>query len=186
MLLLRSYLKCAVAALITSLAFLTPLHADEAELEALFEGLKSADEAAANQIEGRIYALWSRSGSDAMDLLLDRGRDAMEAGDMTKAIEHFSALIDHAPQFAEGYNARATAHFQNGMYGLSLEDIRKTLALNPRHFGAMSGLALIFEEIGKPEGALAVWREVELINPNAEGLAQAILRLESKVEGRAL
>ena len=68
------------------------------------------------------------------------------------AIEHFTALVDHAPEFAEGYNARATAYFQNGQYGPSLEDIRQTLMLNPRHFGAMSGLALILEELGRPPG----------------------------------
>ena len=67
------------------------------------------------------------------------------------AIEHFTALIDHAPDFAEGYNARATAFFQTGQFGQSLADIQQTLALNPRHFGAISGLALI---LGHRLGAL--------------------------------
>lgn len=119
-----------------------------------------------------------------MDLLLDRGMAAMADGDMTSALFHFSALIDHAPDFAEGYNARATAYFQSQKYGLALEDIRRTLALNPHHFGAMSGLAIIFEEIGQPEGALAAWREVERLHPNREGLANSIDRLESSLEGR--
>lgn len=183
MLRIRSYLKCVVAALSASLVFLTFAYADEAELEALFEGLKSADVIAAAQIEGRIYDIWSRSGSDAMDLLHNRGREALEEGDLVGAIQHFSALIDHAPEFAEGYNARATAFFQNGQFGLSLEDIRMTLALNPRHFGAMSGLALILEETGKPEAALAAWREVEKLHPNREGLSASIQRLEREVEG---
>ena len=61
-----------------------------------------------------------------MDLLLTRGRDALEAGETVLAIRHFTALIDHAPEFAEGYNGRATAYFQMGRYGLSLEDIRMT------------------------------------------------------------
>ena len=71
-------------------------------------------------------------------------------------------------------------------FGLSLADIQKTLALNPRHFGAMSGLALILEEIGRPEDALAAWREVEAIHPHREGLKEAIERLERQVEGAAL
>ena len=183
MLRIRSLLKCAVTAIIASLVFLTFAHADDAELEALFEGLKSADAAAAAQIEGRIYDIWSRSGSDAMDLLHNRGREALAEGDLAGAIQHFSALIDHAPDFAEGHNARATAFFQTGQFGLSLEDIRQTLALNPRHFGAMSGLALILEEIGKPEAALTAWREVEMLHPNREGLAEAIRRLEREVDG---
>ena len=155
-------------------------------MEALFEGLKGADPAAAAQIENRIYALWSQSDSPSMDLLLTRGREALEAGDMVLAIRHFTALIDHAPDFAEGYNGRATAYFQLGRYGLSLEDIRQTLRLNPRHFAAMSGLALILEEIDRPEDALAAWREVEKLHPNREGLKEAIRRLERQVEGETL
>ncbi len=150
------------------------------------EGLKGADPVAAAQIERRIFEIWSQSGSPSMDLLLTRGRDALEAGDTTLAIRHFTALIDHAPEFAEGYNGRATAYFQAGRYGLALEDIRKTLQLNPRHFSAMTGLALILEELGEREGALDAWREVERLHPNREGLKDAISRLERQVEGETL
>ena len=181
-----SHLKCAVTAFVISLAAALPIQADEAELEALFEGLRGEDPVAAAQIESRIYDLWSQSGSPSMDLLLDRGRTALAEGDAKLAVEHFSALIDHAPTFAEGYNARATAFFQTQQYGLSLADIRQTLTLNPRHFGAMSGLALILEEIGRPEDALAAWREVEALHPHREGLKDALLRLEREVEGAKL
>ncbi len=179
-----SYLKCAVTAVFASLVFLPSANAQDAELDTLFEGLKTADTAASAQIEGRIQVIWSQSGSPSMDLLLSRGRQAMSESDFKLAIEHFSALIDHAPDFAEGYNARATAYYQTGQCGMSLEDSQKTLSLNPRHFGAMSGLALIFEEIGKPEGALAAWREVARINPNREGLQETIERLERLTVGR--
>ena len=181
-----TYLKRAVAALAVSLAFVSAGQADDAELEALFEGLKTADEVAAEQIEARIYDIWSESGSNSMDLLLERGREALTEGDTKLAIEHFTALIDHAPEFAEGYNGRATAFFQNGQYGLSLEDIRHTLELNPRHFGAMSGLALILEELDRPEDSLAAWREVQKINPSQAGLEEALKRLERRVEGETL
>ena len=181
-----SILKHVVAAICASVALTGPVFADDVELEALHEGLLNAGEADAEQISGRIYEIWSQSGSDAMDLLLERGRDALTEGDTKLAIEHFTALADHAPDFAEAYNGRATAYFQAGKYGLSLEDIRRTLQLNPRHFGAMSGLALILEEIDRPEDALAAWREVEAINPNQQGLAEALVRLERQVEGRKL
>jgi tetratricopeptide (TPR) repeat protein len=88
-----------------------------------------------------------------MDLLLQRGKDAMAAGDFPAAIEHLTALTDHAPDFAEGFNARATAYFQAGQLGPSIEDIARTLTLNPRHFGALSGLGMIFEDLGRPEKA---------------------------------
>ena len=178
------YLKCAVAALFASQVFLTSAQAQDGEIEALLEGLKTADAVAAVQIENRIQALWSQSGSDAMDLLFERGMTAMSEGDFKTAVHHFTALIDHAPNFAEGYNGRATAYFQDQKYGLALEDIRRTLALNPRHFGAMSGLAIIFEEIGQPEGALAAWREVQRLHPNREGMVDSIKRLESSLDGR--
>ena len=181
-----SHLKCAVTALATSLVILTPSFADDAELEALFEGLRGGDSTAAAQIEERIYDIWSQSGSPSMDLLLDRGRTALTEGNTKLAVEHFTALIDHAPNFAEGYNARATAYFQDRKFGQSLADIQQTLALNPRHFGAMSGLALILEEIGRPEDALAAWREVEALHPHREGLSEALQRLEREVEGAAL
>lgn len=180
-------LKHTVTALVAGLALAAPVAAmDDVELEALFEGLKTADATAAVQIENRIQEIWSQSGSPSMDLLLDRGREALMEGDTTLAIQHFSALIDHAPDFAEGYNGRATAYFQTGRYGLSLEDIRQTLTLNPRHFGAMSGLALILEEFGRPEDALDAWREVQKLNPNRDGIDDALLRLERSVEGQEL
>lgn len=183
---IRQFLKCAVAAFAASLLCLSAAAANDSDLEALFEGLKTADPAAAQQIESRIYEIWSNSGSPSMDLLLERGLTAMEAGDTKLAVEHFTALVDHAPDFAEGYNARATAYFQNEQYGPSLEDIRKTLELNPRHFGALSGLALILEELDRPEDSLAAWREVKKINPSREGLEMAITRLERQVEGEEL
>jgi len=77
-----------------------------------------------------------------MDLLLQRGQDALEEENYQAAIEHFTALTDHAPQFAEAWNMRATAFFLIDEYGLSIEDISRTLALNPKHFGALSGCGI--------------------------------------------
>ena len=182
-----STLKYAVAALVTGLAMTgAAMAADDSELDALFEGLRGGDPVAAAQIERRIYDIWSRSGSSSMDLLLERGRDALEGGDWKTAVEHFSALIDHAPDFAEGYNGRATAYFMAGQFGPAIDDIGKTLSLNPKHFAAMSGLALILQELGQPEDALEVWREVETLTPHREGLPQTILDLERQVEGQSL
>lgn len=160
--------------------------AQDADIDTLFDALRSAEAEAAEAIESRIWQEWSKSGSPAMDLLLTRGREALEEGDNALAIEHFSALIDHAPDFAEAYNARATAYFQENLYGPSMADIRQVLARNPRHFGAMSGLALILAEIGMTEEALEVYRQVEEIYPAREGLEDAIRQLEREVEGRTL
>ncbi len=121
-----------------------------------------------------------------MDLLLERGRDAMAAGALDEAIEHLTALTDHAPEFAEGWNARATAYFQAGLFGPSVDDIQRTLALNPRHFGALSGLGMILEQLDYPERALEAYREVQAIHPHSRGIEDKILRLEEKVGGTSL
>ncbi len=163
-----------------------PLEAQSDSLDELYAELADPGLKAWEQVEQKIWSEWSQSGSPAMDLLLDRGRDALEAGDWDAAIEHLTALTDHAPDFAEGWNARATAYFQAGKYGPSLADIRRTLALEPRHFGAISGLALILEELGYPKDALKAYREVLAIHPNRPNLKEAIERLEEEVGGTAL
>ncbi len=160
-----------------------PVLGQTAKLDELFARLKNTDEAGARQIEREIWIEWSKSGSPAMDLLLQRGKAALEAGDLETAIGHFTALIDHAPEFAEGWNARATAYYTAGMLGPSVSDIGRALALNPRHFGALSGLGMIFEELGKPEKALEVYRKVLEIDPYAEGVPEAIERLSATTEG---
>ncbi|SEN43377.1 Tetratricopeptide repeat-containing protein [Loktanella fryxellensis] len=160
--------------------------ADAAALDALFAELADADPEATPGIQNRIAEMWSRSGSTAMDLLLRRGADAMAAGDTPLAIQHYSALIDHAPEFAEGYNGRATAFYLAGQIGPSLADIQTTLALNPRHFGAMSGLAVILEELDRPEDALEVYDRILGIAPHAEGVADAARRLTVTLDGLAL
>ncbi len=160
--------------------------AQEKPLDELFTELLSSDKDAAARIEREIWNEWSKSGSPAMDLLLQRGRDALGAGDVQAAIGHLTALTDHAPDFAEGWNARATAYYQAGEYGPSIADIGKTLTLNPRHFGALSGLGMIFEEIGEPEKALEVYRAALAIHPHMEGVLASVDRLEKDVSGQDL
>ena len=176
--------KHPVAAVAIAICLAVPAVAqEEAGLDDLFGALAEADTSSAERIEQKIWSEWSKSGSDAMDLLLERGREALEGGEVEMAIGHFSALIDHAPGFAEGYNARASAYFQAGRFGPSLEDIRQTLALNPRHFGALSGLGLILEDLGNESGALEAYRAVEELYPAQEGLREKIDRLERALEG---
>jgi tetratricopeptide (TPR) repeat protein len=132
------------------------------------------------RVEAEVMRLWSQSGSPAMDLLLRRAREAMEAQDFDAAVEHLSALVDHAPDFAEGWNARATAFYYLDEYSLSLSDIERTLALEPRHFGALEGLAAILEEMDRPELALEALRQAQAIHPNRSSLKESLARLERR------
>jgi tetratricopeptide (TPR) repeat protein len=175
-----------VAAVLLLLICLAPAPGRAADLDSLFEELKDADAQEAARLEREIWNEWSKSGSPAMDLLLQRGRDAMAAGDTAAAIEHFTALTDHAPDFAEGWNARATAYFQVGELGPSVNDIAKTLTLNPRHFGALSGLGMIFEQLDQPEKALEAYKAALAIHPQLQGVIEAVERLEADTAGTDL
>ena len=154
------------------------LQGENARLDALFADLQKPDLADPGRVIREIWILWSKSGSPAMDLLLGRGQNAMAMGAPELAIAHFSALIDHAPEFAEGWNARATAYFHTGDLGPSVGDIAHVLQLNPRHFGALAGLAMIFEELGRPEKALEVYQAALAINPHMPDVLDAVKRLE--------
>jgi tetratricopeptide (TPR) repeat protein len=110
----------------------------------------------------------------------------LQQGDTEAAIEHLTALTDHAPDFAEGWNALATAYFIAGEYGPSVEDIGKTLTLNPRHFGALAGLGMILENLGNSEGALAAYEAALAIHPQLQGVKDSVERLRSEAAGQEL
>jgi Flp pilus assembly protein TadD len=152
----------------------------------LLEQLARPDQEGWRQIESAIAMEWSKSGSPAMDLLLQRARDAMEEEAFGVALEHLGALTDHAPHFAEGWNTKATAHFRREEYGLALDALARTLALEPRHFGAMIGLATILREIGDEQNALRTLREAHRLHPHRPNVIDGIETLSRQLEGETL
>ena len=181
-----SILNPLLAAVLSILFSVTSVWADSTKLDDLFARLAKAEAAESGRIEQEIWIEWSKSGSSAMDLLLQRGRDAMNAGEIKTAIDHFTALTDHAPDFAEGWNALATAYFQAGEFGPSVAAISTTLRLNPRHFGALAGFGMILEETGQPDRALAVYNAALAIHPHMAGVLAAVERLKTEAHGRDL
>lgn len=178
-----------VAAIALFFAIIAPLsHAQpqEGELDALFLELKDPNNPDWREIEAEIVTAWSSSGSDSMDLLLERAEKAMQKGELEKALEHLTALTDHAPEFAEGWNARATVFFMMDRYGPSLADIEVVLSLNPRHFGALSGLGLIFEELGNLEGALKAFEMASELHPSQPDFRESVTRVRNKLKGPSL
>ncbi len=155
-------------------------------MDLLFERLQQAEPQEVERIEGQIITEFGKSGSPAMDLLRRRGEEALEAGEFGIAVEHFTALVDHAPAFAEGYHGRATAYYNLGLYGPAIDDLRETLVLEPRHFGAMIGVAVILEELERPDDALEVWQQVEALMPNDPEVAEVIARLQTQMTGETL
>ncbi|MCA8867745.1 MAG: tetratricopeptide repeat protein [Rhodobacteraceae bacterium] len=156
------------------------------DLDELYQQLLDPADGDWESVEKRILKAWSHSGSDAMDLLLERGRAAINEGKLDIAIEHLTALTDHAPDFAEGWNARATAFFLAGKYGPSIADIEVTLKLNPHHFGALMGLGMIYEALDRPKAALKAFLAAKAVHPFRPDLDETIDRLMEKTQGTSL
>ncbi|WP_311135469.1 tetratricopeptide repeat protein [Yoonia maricola] len=178
--------KCIVTALCVAVGFSLPVYAQQATLDELYQDLAEADEGTYERIEGQIVSQWEKSGSAAMDLLLRRGKEALEEGQPDVAVEHFTALVDHAPDFAEGYYGRASSYYLLGLTGPALDDIRQTLILNPRHFEAMRGLAIVMEELERRDDALELYEMVLAMNPNSVEAQVAVDRLKLQLEGQSL
>ncbi|WP_232962290.1 tetratricopeptide repeat protein [Paracoccus tegillarcae] len=133
--------------------------------------------------ESDILREWSKSGSATMDLLLMRGEEALDQGDVLGAIGHLTALTDHAPEFAAGYQARAVAYALNGDYGPAAADLARTLELEPRHFAAMTQLGAMLEEMGDDQRAMAAYRETLSIHPHQQEAIDGLARLEMANHG---
>lgn len=157
-----------------------------AHLDTLFERLADPENRRWERVQQQIWATWNRSGSDSMDFLSQRADRAMEAKDYDAAKVFLNDLVRLAPEHAEGWNKRATLHFILDDYGKSLDDIARTLKLEPRHFGALSGLGIILDRIGDKTGALEAYRRAVKIHPNLRGAEEGIKKLSKEVEGRKL
>lgn len=161
-----------------------PAAAQTPRLDELFSRLHEADPQAAVRIEREIDIEWSKSGSAAMDLLLQRGKDALDANDPQAALEHLTALTDHDPDFAEGWNSLAAANMALGKLGPAVDALAHALLLNPRHFGALVSLGQILEEIDRPQKALDAYKAALELNPQMSDVKDAVKRIETDRAGQ--
>jgi tetratricopeptide (TPR) repeat protein len=113
-----------------------------------------------------------------------RVRVAIEAKDLDLGLKLLNALIKIRPDYVEAWNRRATIYFMKNDYGKSIADIREVLKREPRHFGALTGLGVILEEIGDNKHALEVFRRAVEVYPRIERVPDLIKTLQEKVEGR--
>ena len=151
----------------------------------LFRRLESAPtEAAAQAVEPEIWRLWMVSGDAAIDRLMGVGILYMSRRRFEDALGAFDEIVRRAPGFAEGWNKRATLHYLMGAYTAAIADIEKTLALEPRHFGALSGLGLVNLGLGDEARALKAFEAALEIYPLMAGHDTHIEALREKLGGR--
>lgn len=147
---------------------------------------KAEDPAAAKRIAGAVQALWSRSGSDTVDLLVTRATEAQRAAKTEIAIKLLDEVVAMKPDYAEGWNKRATLRFMSKDFDEAMADIHETLLREPRHFGAWVGLGRILADSGFDARALAAYRKALEIYPQIEGLQKQVDELTLKVEGQPI
>ena len=146
----------------------TPADQKDMRLPQLFDALKAApssEEAAT--VEAKIWAIWLEAHDPAIDKLMEEGSEAMAAQQFGTALAKFNAIIEQRPDFAEGWNKRATLYYLMGDYEHSLADIDHTLELEPRHVGALSGLGLVNMQMEREAAAADAFERVLTIEPQS-------------------
>ena len=155
-------------------------------LDPLFSELKAAPDAQTSAaIEARIWRIWAESGSATVDILLERSQAAEASGDITLARSLLDQAVQILPDYAEVYNRRAVLAFNADDRAAAIADIEDALKREPRHFGALVGLATVYESMGQERAALEAYKMALEIAPFLEQAKQGVARLKPQVEGGA-
>lgn len=153
----------------------------------LLDKLKeTADDTEAAMLEQEIWDAWLVSGSATVDTLMRRGLEYQEMDDLEAARDAFDKAIAIKPDYAEAWARRAGLFFHEGKYDEAIADLESAITYEPRHFGAWTGLAMIFESVERPEAALKAYEKVLEIHPKSLAAEQGKRRLERVVNGRSI
>jgi len=155
--------------LIVFLLFAFSIKADQndARLENLFEILsKTESDIQINEVTSSIWDIWHETNDPSIEADFYRGLESMRTGDLIMSVAFFTRVIDKNPNFAEGWNKRATVYYMLGKFDASMMDIHETLKLEPRHFGAMDGMGLIFIHLEQFDKAIDIYNQMLKIFPN--------------------
>lgn len=179
----------------TKLPALKPLNAPKQSLRkarvqllaSLYDQLKAAEsEASSELIVSAIEKVWSHSGSDTANLLMERAGLAIKARNYELATNVLLALTEVEPRYAEGWNQLATIYFLREDYENAMHQLKRVLALEPQHFKAIEGLSIILRETGRKKAALKATRQVLAIYPHLKSAKQAEEELTREVEGQGI
>jgi tetratricopeptide (TPR) repeat protein len=161
-------------------------HGQTSDADLVIEALHDTDPDVRVHAEVAVWVLWGRSGDPEVDRLLQSGTQRMEAGEMGQAVEAFTRVTERKPDFAEGWNKRATAYYLMGDFDQSLKDCDEVIKRNPQHFGALSGYGMIYLRLGELENALGYFQRALEINPNLKGVEESIelIRYKLRQDGK--
>ena len=143
----------------------------------LAAALRDSDPLVRRLTERALWEVWSRSGDRDIDRLFAGGVEQMNDQQGAAAVQTFSEIIRRKPEFAEGWNKRATVYYVLGEYAKSLADCDEVMKRNPYHFGALSGYGMIYMELNEPARALTYFERALAVNPNLESVAEAVQML---------
>ena len=157
---------------------------DDPRLKELFAELKTATSSLeVKVVEARIWDIWTQNGDPRIDALMARGADALSLDDTETALAAYTEVIRRDDTFAEGFNKRATVEYLRGDFPASIADIERTLALEPRHFGALAGLGEIYLKLNRKQAALKAFEAALKINPHLKNVQAHVKELKDELEG---
>jgi tetratricopeptide (TPR) repeat protein len=165
-------------------AIAAPFQTRAQQLDSAFETLgKTRDPEQAAAVADRIWEIWRDSGSETVNLLMQWADDAVAEKKYPAALDFLDQVITLLPDYAEGWNKRATLHFNMNAYRKSMADINEVLKREPRHFGALAGMAMILEQAGHDADALAAWEKMLDIYPANRDAQKKVTELTEKLAG---
>ena len=156
------------------------------DVDRLVERLADADEQTRAAATAALWRVWSRSGDAAIDALLAQGTAQMQNFDFADALATFNQVVEQKPDFAEGWNKRATVLFLMGDNEASLRDCAEVLKRNPKHFGALAGAGQNHVQLGQLEEAIDSYKRALMVNPYLPGPAASIIVLQKVLSSRGL
>ena len=179
----------ALSIIVLGLWAASPLLASQNDprLDKLFAELKSTDnKQTADNVTAEIWSIWRYASDPVVNWMMNESQRYRTVGELDSALGGYAMIINAAPDFAEGWHKRATVYFLMGNYPASFMDIKKTVTLEPRHFGAFAGLGLIYLRLGQERAALkALERALEII-PHLFGTRQKVDELREKLNGKKI
>ncbi len=150
------------------------------ELGQVFDAIRHGEGPDRNAAESRAWEIWCDHPDAGLAEAMERGIGLLSSGDLGRAEAAFDDLTERAPDWAETWNKRATVYYLQGRDAESVRDILRTLALEPRHFGALGGLAQICMRNESPDGTAAALERMQHITPGDLGLARALDALAAR------